>query len=228
MQTLIEAFQDQLRMRTVDDLKVVVLRNLTDRDFVTSDDPAVTTNRWLIQRKGIRIFGTNSAGLVTFLPLGPRLLAMCYDPAVYTVTGSVRGGFVDLRRVADVLAFNQQQFMRAAEVIYFSRESEAGAVGVDYEATKPHRPTRWESFNVARRDGGSETHERYLVGPSEEVAAADDQIFHMARETPSPPSWPSVLRFRHDAQGFTKGRTIVRRSAVARDVSQSSRYSRIR
>lgn len=87
MQMLIETFQDQLRMRVIDDLKVLIVRNLTDRDFVTSDDPAVTTNRWLIQRKGIQVFGTNSAGLMLILPLGPRLLAICYDPAVYSVTG---------------------------------------------------------------------------------------------------------------------------------------------
>lgn len=227
MQMLIETFQDQLRIRVIDDLKVLIVRNRTDRDFVTSDDPAVTTNRWLIQRKGIRVFGTNSAGLMLILPLGPRLLAMCYDPRVYTVSSSVAGGFTDLRRATDVLAFNQQQFMRAAEVLYYSRRSEADAVAIDYEATKPHRPARWESFNVARREGGSDTHERYMVGSSEEVAASDDQIFHMARETPSPPSWPSILRFRHDAHGFTKGRTIVRRSVVERDLMRIHQYRQI-
>lgn len=228
MQTLIGTFQDQLRMRAIDDLKVVILRNMTERDFVTSDDPAVTTNRWLIQRKGRRVFGTNSAGLMLMLPIGPRLLSMCYDPAVYTPSGSISHGFVEVRQTGDVLALNQQQFMRAAEVIYFRRESEASAVAADYQATEPHRPERWESFDLARREGGSETHERYLVGTSEEVAAADDQLFHIARETPAPPSWPSILRFRHDAHGFTKGRTIVRKSAVERDVLNSALYRRIR
>lgn len=228
MQTLIGAFQDQLRMRAVDDLKVVILRNMTDRDFVTSDDPAVTTNRWLLQRKGRQTFGTNSAGLVLILPIGPRLLSMCYDPAVYTVSGPGGGGLVELRRISDVLALNQQQFMRAGEVIYFNRESEASAVATDYQATEPHRPERWESFDVARRDGGSATHERFVVGTSEEVAAADDQLFHMARKTPAPPAWPSILRFRHDAHGYTKGRTIVRKSAVERDVLDSARYRKVR
>lgn len=228
MQTLIGAFQDQLRKRAVDDMKVVVLRNATERDFVTSDDPAVTTNRWLLQRKGMRAFGTNSAGLVMILPLGPRLLSLCYDPAVYTVSASGGRGFVDLPRLEDVLAFNQQQFMRAAEVIYFARKSEAAAIATDHEATKPYRPDRWESFNVARRAGGSDTHEQYVLGTSEEVAAADDQIFHMARETPPPPTWPSILRFRHDAHGFSKGRTIVRRSAVDRDLMNSTCYRKVR
>lgn len=228
MQTLIEAFQDQLRMRAVDDLKVVILRNMTDRDFVTSDDPAVTTNRWLLQRKGRRAFGTNSAGLVLILPIGPRFLSMCYDPAVYTVPSPAGGGFVELRRTSDVLALNQQQFMRAAEVIYFTRASEASAVASDYQTTERHRPERWASFDVACRDGGSGTHERYVIGTSEEVAAADDQLFHMARETPAPPAWPSILKFRHDAHGFTKGRTIVRRSAVERDMLNTARYRKAR
>lgn len=36
----------------------------------------------------------------------------------------------------------------------------------------------------------------------------------------------SILRFRHDAHGFTKGRTIVRRSAVERDLIPTRQYTR--
>jgi hypothetical protein len=44
----IELFQDNAYF--IGDLKCCIVRNITSRDFVTSDDPAVLTNRFYIQR----------------------------------------------------------------------------------------------------------------------------------------------------------------------------------
>lgn len=211
LQELMLAFNDQLQAGTIDDLKVAIVRNRTTRDFVTSDDPAVMTNRWLIQRKEIRSFGFNAAGLVFFLPLGPRALALAYDPAVYSVPITGSGG-VDLKRESDVLAFNEHQYMRAADTLYFAQPSEAPNIAAEYRTTVPYRPERWDRFTVAKHESESDTHTRFIVDEPGEVAKANHILFHLASEWPVPPRWPSILRYRSNAHGYTRGRIIVRRA----------------
>lgn len=229
LQELMLAFNDQLQAGTIDDLKVVIVRNRTSRDFVTSDDPAVTTNRWLIQRKGIRSFGFNAAGLILFLPLGPRALALAYDPAVYSIP-TVGTCKVDLKRESDVLAFNEHQYMRAADALYFARRSEASHIASEYRAATPFRPKRWDSFTVAKHDHETETHMKFVVDEPEVVAKANHMLFHLASEWPVPPRWPSVLRYRSNAHGYSRGRIIVRRAHMKDpfdDLGEMPSYDRI-
>lgn len=213
LQELMLAFNDQLQAGTVNDLKVVIVRNRTGQDFVTSDDPAVMTNRWLLQRKSIRSFGFNAAGLILFLPLGPRALVLAYDPAVYSVPSSASGK-VDLTKESDVLAFNEHQYMRAASAVYFARKSDAARVAAEYKAATPFRPERWDEFTVARRESESATHTKFVVDEPDAVAKEDHVFFHLASEWPIPPRWPSFLRYRSNAHGYTRGRLIVRRAHI--------------
>ena len=211
LRELMLAFNDQLQAGTIDDLKIVVVQNRSHRDFVTSDDPAVMTNRWLIQRKANRSFGLNAAGLLLFLPLSPRMLVLAYDPAVYAIPLTGQNA-VDLKRESDVLAFNEHQYMRAADAIYFARISEAQDIAAEFKATISYRPTRWDRFTTAKHDGETETHSKYVVDEAEEVAKSNRILFHLTSEWPSPPRWPSILRYRSNAHGYSRGRIIVRRA----------------
>ena len=215
---LMLAFSEQMKERVLDDLKVTIIRNRAGRDFVTSDDPAVTTNRWLLQRRSIRTFGSNAAGLVMFIPLGPRFLALIYDPAVYSV-GATSPGWVNLDRDSDVQAFNVHQYMRAVSAIYFAREEDASIIAAEFKAAREYRPALWDRFSVAKKAEEGATHTRYDVGTPDEIAGEDAIIFHLAREWPTPPSWPSILKYRQGAHGFTKGRVIIRRARVKDFVS---------
>lgn len=214
LQELMLAFNDQLQARTIDDLKIVVVRNRSSRDFVTSDDPSVMTNRWLIQRRGIRSFGFNAAGLTLFLPLSPRELALAYDPAVYSLPSNQRGE-VYLKRESDVLAFNEHQYMQAADAIYFARSSEATDIAAEYKATIPFRPERWDRFATAKHDTETGTHSKFVVDEPEEVAKSNHMLFHLTTEWPVPPRWPSILRYRSNAHGYSRGRIIVRRTHMS-------------
>lgn len=226
MQELMISVSEQMQEHVLDDLKLVIVRNKTRREFVTSDDPAVTTNRWLLQRKSINIFGTNAAGLLMFLPLTPHLLVLIYDPAVYNVNAASRGK-VDLTKEADVMAFNEHQYMRAVASVYFRGEEHA-RIASEFKAVLPFRPAAWDRFTVAKKDGGTDTHTRYTVDSPEEVAKENAIMFHLAREWPSPPHWPSILKYRSNAQGFTRGRTIIRRAHVEKFSDTPSVYSRVR
>ena len=96
------------RMDEIGGLKVCLASNKTPLDFVTSDNPAILTNRWYIQTpdaQGVS-FGIGSAGAVFYLPLTPRVCCVIYDGAVYSVTNSC--GWRDVKRVGDVEAINEQ------------------------------------------------------------------------------------------------------------------------
>ena len=63
-------------MDVIDDLKICLIRNRTSVPFVTSDDPAVLTNRWYLEDRRIRgrSFGWQASGLLAILPLVIKLL----------------------------------------------------------------------------------------------------------------------------------------------------------
>jgi len=94
-------------MRGVDDLKVCLLRNLTEVPFITSDDPAVLSNWWYLEdaRTRTRSFGLNSAGDLLLLPLSPQVLCLGYDGDVYSISDA--GGWVAVRHSKHVEALNQ-------------------------------------------------------------------------------------------------------------------------
>ncbi len=227
MRELMLSVNEQMRESVLDDLKVVIVRNRTRHEFVTSDDPAVMTNRWLLQRKSINIFGTNAAGLIMFLPLGPTLLALLYDTAVYNVSAAALNK-VDLTKETDVAAFNEHQYMRAVAAVYFRQKEDAARIASEFKAVHSFRPEAWDRFTVAKKDGGTATHTRYTVGTPDEVAKEDAILFHVAREWPSPPRWPSILRYRSNAVGFTKGRAIIRRAHLQNFSDEPGVYHRVK
>ncbi|WP_394365128.1 DUF4238 domain-containing protein [Paraburkholderia kirstenboschensis] len=93
----------------IEDLKICLVRNRTDTPFVTSDDPAVASNRWYLEdRRALGCsFGLNAAGLITLLPLTRDILCLAYDGDVYSIQHN--RGWVDVRNARDVKALNQHQ-----------------------------------------------------------------------------------------------------------------------
>lgn len=218
MRELMLAFNEQMQAGVLDDLKVVIVRNRAKLDFVTSDDPAVTTNRWLLQRRSVRTFGSNAAGLLMFMPLGPRFLALIYDQAVYAI-GATSSGWVDINRDADVHAFNLHQYMRAVSAIYFRRDGDAPRIAAEFKDAHQYRPAAWDKFTVAKQTEVRETHTMFEVGTPDDVAGEDVILFRLAREWPTPPRWPTIFKYRHSAHGFSKGRVIIRHARVEDFVS---------
>ncbi|MDB5770097.1 MAG: hypothetical protein JWM42_471 [Burkholderia sp.] len=96
-------------MHVIDDLKLCLLKNKIDLPFITSDNPAVLTNKWQLKNSrtlGLS-FGLGSAGVLALLPLTPHLLFLGYDGDVYSVPHE--GGIVQVKSERDVMALNQHQ-----------------------------------------------------------------------------------------------------------------------
>lgn len=226
MMNLMRSFSEEMGTGLLDDLKMTLIKNETSRNFVTSDNPAILTNRWHLQKLRRETFGKNSAGLLMMLPLGSRLAAMAYDQQVYSVKHD--SGFVNIQKESDVLAINEHQFLQADAAIYFSEPNETDWLVKEFEILAKDRSIQWDAFDVASYDLSTATHDRYAVGPMSEVAQSNDAIFHLRSTTPSPSKWPSFVRFRDSAHGYTRGRSIVRRAYMEADSVNSGSYRRVK
>lgn len=208
----------QIAMRTyadimsiVDDLKVCLVRNRTSTPFVTSDDPAILTNRWYLEDRRVvgRSFGLQGSGTLGLLPLSPRIACILYDGDVYSIQH--QSGWVDLRRRQDVLAINQHQFLNCFANVFVHDIAHTEEVLSQYDSASSRRLGRRHSFNVALRDRTEGEYTGYRVVSTEELKStqrAENQgeaLFHSQMLHHKPTIWPSILRWRSPGTVYTNG-----------------------
>ena len=104
-----------------DDLRMHLLVNKTDREFLTSDDPVVAHNQFCegISYQGVT--GWNCVGLKLFFPLSPTELILLFDPTTYKVGRSHRGSNVtSITDERDVAQLNSLQILNANQNVYYA------------------------------------------------------------------------------------------------------------
>ncbi|HEX3486258.1 MAG TPA: DUF4238 domain-containing protein [Micropepsaceae bacterium] len=187
----------------VADLKTCVLINHTKCGFITSDDPAILTNRLHMQRFGDANFGWSNSGAMLFLPLTPRYAFMCYDGLVYTVLDKVNGT-VNVHAVNDVETLNEFQALNCSRNLYFSNWGDRASVLGRYDAVRTRRIASRHFIHVCIRDfvGGREI---YRPATEEEQSRKGHFLLRSGNVYPVPPRWPSILKFRQKPQTFSNG-----------------------
>ena len=185
------------------DLRVLVLRNRSRVDFVTSDDPAVFTNRLFLQRLRDSNFGVTNVGSMFLMPLGPRHAVACYDHECYTPVDRA-GAYLTLTRDQDARAFNELQFLNSLSNIYFAGPAGKGdRVRADFAAVANRRPVErfrmWQGVTEGI-DGEFEIFRRIREG--EEIAAEETRIQSFSPLYPEPAHWMSNLAMRKVMQGW--------------------------
>lgn len=215
----------QLAMRTyaesmiaIDDLKVCLIRNRTRVPFVTSDDPAVLTNRWYIEDPRIsgRSFGLQASGLLALLPLTPRILCLAYDGDVYSVAHE--RGWADVRRDHDVRFLNQHQILNCFANLYLHDLAYADGLEAQVEAAKSRRLKTRHAVHIAVKDRVEGDFSRYrVVSPAEAQASGESALLHSETLHSKPTGWPAILRWRSPGAVYTNGTGIkyVRRAYAA-------------
>ena len=195
------------QMRIVDDLRVTVVRNESRTPFITSDDPAVLTNRWHLQnpRGRYRPFSLRHAGLVMLLPLSPRVLAMLHDPDVYAVAH--RQGVVTIDRDRDADALNAHQILNCAANVFFQDWAGRDQLAEAVRAAAQDRPERRHRTTYAVQDRTVGQHTRYAVAPLEEIdpGAGREVLIHTEILRPRPGRWPGFLTVRRNARALDNG-----------------------
>jgi len=192
-------------MHILDDLKVCIFRNKTGRPFITSDDPAVMTNRWHMEDARVRRKspGIVSCGAVFFFPISPRMLCLAFDGDVYSVPHEA--GWVDVRNVRDVEAINQHQLLSAQANIYFREwEHRDWLLSCCRNISHMRLPSR-HRINYAVLDRVEGDHKVYRTVNSEEVGDHTEALIHSQSLLPKPASWPSQLKWRSRGYVYTNG-----------------------
>ncbi len=219
-------------MRIVDDLQVTLVRNRSRTPFVTSDDPAVLTNRWHLQNRRARGlgFGVKSAGLIMLLPLAPELLAMLHDPDVYVVPH--RQGVVEIEADEEADALNAHQVLNCAANLYFGDWEDRERIAAAARATAPLRLDPRHRTTYAVRAGGDGEHVRYDAVPLAEIVPDPerDVLVHTQILRPLPARWPGFIHYRRDGRVYSNGTRagFVRRGCIEAGFVQGEGYRRVR
>lgn len=219
-------------MKIVDDLQMTLVRNRTATPFVTSDDPAVLTNRWHLQNPRARglAFGVRSGGAIMLLPLSPQLLVVFHDPDVYAVPH--QDGVIELRREDDVLALNDHQILNCAANLYFRRWEDRTLVADAVREAADRRQTPRHRTTYAVRDEVVGEHVRYEVRALADIVpqADRDVLVHTETLRARPARWPRFLQYRRDGRLYSNGtRTgFVREGCLAAGFVEGDGYRRVR
>jgi hypothetical protein len=195
-QLIIQALGSTKGLRaSLEDLELRIFVNRTNTNFVTSDNPLMSTNRFYCQKIGEDTWGAISAGALFILPLTPRLAACLYDPGVYGVESS--GYYVELKKQTDARAFNELQYLNAAENIYFSEPSDAERIATEFAAVSGRRVrelARLTEFLAKEMPDGRDRITPLRPGMDETKYDSKYIMYNVPR--PIPARWPSVLPFR--------------------------------
>lgn len=203
VQMAMRAFAESIRI--LQDMKVCLIKNRTDIPFFTSDDPAVLTNRWYLEMPAAnrRAFGLGSAGDILLLPLSPRVLCLGYDGDVYSVPND--GGWVEVRRDADVEAFNEHQFLNCRANVFVKDSAHAGVVHKSFLRAVPGRPETRHRINYAVLDEEGEGYKRYRAVNPVEADEHREALVHCQVIHPKPAFWPRVINWRPRGFAFENG-----------------------
>ncbi|WP_312921255.1 DUF4238 domain-containing protein [Stutzerimonas nitrititolerans] len=227
VQLAMSAFADS--MNVVMDLKVCLIKNITNVPFVTSDDPAVLTNRWYLDSPKTRgmSFGMRDAGALLLLPLSPKIFCICYDSDVYSIASE--NGWLSVRNKSDIQALNEFQILYCRANLFLKDERYAGQLHEAVVKVKARRIENRHSVNYAVFDGvEAGVHRRYKVVDKETFISYPDGLMHFQTVHPRPSTWPSFLRRKSKGVAYYNGTGVgyVRKAHV--EVRSDLPFAKIR
>lgn len=204
-------------VKNIGDLDVVLLRNKTHYDFVTSDDPAILTNRLFMQRLQDVSFGLVAAGTQLLMPLTPKLALVCYDKSTYSAPNR-RGRWIDITRDADVRAMNELQYISCASNIYFRDWAQLERVKHEFAEAADRRPQGWYRSFVMVQVYENEKGEFYRRATDGDAGTTTPRVISHSPIHAHPSRWLSELVYRPKVFAYSNGSAVrfVREGQVAR------------
>jgi len=214
-------------MDLIDDLKVCLIRNRTSIPFVTSDDPAVMTNRWHLEDQRVRgkSPGLGSAGAMMLLPLSPDVLCVTYDGDVYSIPHV--NGWVDVKRDADIEALNQHHFLNCTANIYFRDWDNREWIKDAFLIARPLRPAARHRVHYAVYDGRDGDMDRFRVVHRGGASTDGQALIHTQSILAKPSMWPRQVTWRTPGSAYTNGTGVgyIRRGTI--DRRQSGGFKKV-
>ena len=192
-------------MDIMNDMSACLVRNECEIPFITSDDPAILTNRLYLEylpRHG-RSFGLQQSGNVTILPLTPSILFLGYDRNIYTIRD--KNGWISLRTGNDARAFNEHQILNCRANIFLGDDFNVSEISSECSRIGDRRPAahhRIHTMIFERRQGD---HSIYRVVDPSEAQEHGEMMVHIEAVYPAPSRWPTHLAARPKGTVFTNG-----------------------
>lgn len=205
-------------MQIIDDLRSCLVKNLSTLPFITSDDPAVLTNRWFKSDSRHRgsTFGLGSAGIIAILPLSERLLFIAYDADVYAIAKA--SGIFKAKRIDEIKALNQLQMLHCRANIFPGSTYTAKELSEELRLCRKDRIDARHVLHYSVLDSVEGEYKRYRVikNPCDEEHL--EALVHSQALFPSPAVWPHFLQWRRKGFGMVNGTGIgcIRQSRIER------------
>jgi len=192
-------------MDIMDDMSTCLVRNDSRTPFITSDDPAILSNRLYLEclpRLG-KSFGLRQSGNIMILPLTPSILFLGFDRNIYTVRD--KKGWCRLSSADDIRAYNHHQMLNCRANLFF-RESHYGSeVGIEFAKIANRRPPARHRIRTMIFDRSEGDHHFYRVVEPEEAREQGEMMLYMEAVYPAPTRWPIHLSVRPRGIVFTDG-----------------------
>lgn len=205
------------KMDIIDDLSSCLIKNNSKTPFVTSDDPAIMTNRWFQNDKRHlgKTYGLGSAGTLLLLPITPKIIFLAYDSDVYSI--QKQNYWVKISDPNEALSFNQHQFLNCRANIYPGPGFSEQTLKENLCAFERRRISKRHNLNYAVLDKTVGDHKRYRVVESPDAEDHREAIMHMQTLFPKPFFWPKTIKWRNKGFGMYNGTGVgcIRRSMLA-------------
>ncbi|MEH6566818.1 MAG: DUF4238 domain-containing protein [Halopseudomonas sp.] len=192
-------------MSIIDDLKVCLVLNKTECPFISSDDPAVLSNKWHLNdpRTKFKSFGLRSSGNLLFLPLSPKLLCLLYDGGVYSV--SHKNGLASISKKDDVKSFNEHQILNCRANVYLKDIEHEVFVVESIAECRDNRLVERHRTTYAVLESSNGDYSRYVVIDPTVAEEHEKAIIHSETMHYHPTSWPIVIKWRNKGTVYTNG-----------------------
>ena len=140
----------------ISDLHIKLLRNDTDRPFITSDNPVVQYNQLLEQKTTLDcITGYGIKGIQIFIPITPRYMLLLYDSQVYYV-GRKKRKVVSIDKRHEIDQLNTLQIVNNIQMVYGNEGmTEEYITGLYVKTKSINRPRQSITSNIKMDEGRS-------------------------------------------------------------------------
>ena len=171
------------------DLRLHLLVNDTENQFITSDNPVVLHNTHC-QKITIRsCTGWGCAGLEVFLPLSPGACLYAYDATVYKIVSH----YSQVTRVStrDVLMLNRLQWLNALKNVYYAANERSAAMARESAWAKHRRPKEYIFVKeaVAEDDENDRLIHAYTPGLNIKLGLSFSSVRRRKRNVPEDRRW---------------------------------------
>ena len=103
------------------DLKISLIENTSNVEFITSDYPSIKYNLWSITRKLYSGWGLSSVGLMYILPISPRLALIAYDSVINNIK-NLKNNISKIKNDSDINEINRLMLLNSNQNVFFSQK----------------------------------------------------------------------------------------------------------